>query len=57
VRGAFHALARLMAEEGWEAGGGRERGVVTHSSGQSHCPRPSHISGIEINSVNLGTMC
>jgi threonine dehydratase len=34
VRGAFHALARLIAEEGWEAGGGRERGVVTHSSGR-----------------------
>jgi hypothetical protein len=33
VRGAFHALIRLMAEEGWEEGGGRERGVVTHSSG------------------------
>lgn len=33
MRGAFHALTRLMAEEGWEAGGGRERGVVTHSSG------------------------
>jgi threonine dehydratase len=33
VRGAFHALTRLMAEEGWEAGDGRERGVVTHSSG------------------------
>jgi threonine dehydratase len=33
VRGAFHALKRLMAEEGWEAGGGKERGVVTHSSG------------------------
>jgi threonine dehydratase len=33
VRGAFHALKRLMAEEGWEEGGGRERGVVTHSSG------------------------
>ena len=33
ARGAFHALLRLMAEEGWEAGGGRERGVVTHSSG------------------------
>jgi threonine dehydratase len=35
VRGAFHALTRLMAEDGWEAGGGRERGVVTHSSGMS----------------------
>jgi threonine dehydratase len=33
VRGAFHALTRLMTEEGWEEGGGRERGVVTHSSG------------------------
>jgi threonine dehydratase len=35
VRGAFHALMRLIAEEGWEARGGRERGVVTHSSGLS----------------------
>lgn len=34
VRGAFHALTRLMAEEGWEKAGGREKGVVTHSSGQ-----------------------
>lgn len=33
VRGAFHALTRLVQEEGWEEGGGRERGVVTHSSG------------------------
>ncbi|KAG9238117.1 pyridoxal-phosphate dependent enzyme [Amylocarpus encephaloides] len=33
ARGAFHALTRLMAEEGWEENGGRERGVVTHSSG------------------------
>lgn len=33
VRGAFHALTRLVAEEGWEEGGGRKRGVVTHSSG------------------------
>lgn len=33
VRGAFHALKRLMAEEGWEEGGGRKSGVVTHSSG------------------------
>ena len=36
ARGAFHALKRLMAEEGWEAGGGRDRGVVTHSSGMEH---------------------
>lgn len=34
VRGAFHALGRLIQEEGWEAGGGREKGVVTHSSGE-----------------------
>ncbi|KAI0474495.1 tryptophan synthase beta subunit-like PLP-dependent enzyme [Xylaria cf. heliscus] len=33
IRGAFHALERLKREPGWEAGGGRERGVVTHSSG------------------------
>jgi threonine dehydratase len=35
VRGAFHALERLLADEEWEAAGGRERGVVTHSSGAS----------------------
>jgi threonine dehydratase len=35
VRGAFHALQRLMMEEGWVEGGGKERGVVTHSSGES----------------------
>ena len=33
VRGAFHALERLAREPGWAEGGGRERGVVTHSSG------------------------
>lgn len=33
MRGAFHALERLMKEEGWVEGGGKERGVVTHSSG------------------------
>ncbi|RYP56623.1 hypothetical protein DL771_011744 [Monosporascus sp. 5C6A] len=33
ARGAFHAVERLRREPGWEAGGGRERGVVTHSSG------------------------
>ncbi|KAF4992530.1 hypothetical protein FDECE_13687 [Fusarium decemcellulare] len=37
VRGAFHAIERLKQEEEWEEGGGRERGVVTHSSG-----KPSH---------------
>lgn len=35
VRGAFHAVERLKADEGWVAGGGLGRGVVTHSSGES----------------------
>jgi threonine dehydratase len=43
VRGAFHALTRLMAEEGWEEGGGREKGVVTHSSGM-----PLSFSGLPL---------
>lgn len=34
VRGAFHAVERLKADEGWVAGGGLKRGVVTHSSGE-----------------------
>lgn len=34
VRGAFHALERLCMEEEWVRGGGKERGVVTHSSGE-----------------------
>ncbi|KAI0470629.1 pyridoxal-phosphate dependent enzyme-domain-containing protein [Xylariaceae sp. FL0804] len=33
ARGAFHAVERLAREPGWAEGGGRERGVVTHSSG------------------------
>ncbi|KAM0323642.1 hypothetical protein ACHAQA_008577 [Verticillium albo-atrum] len=33
ARGAFHAIERLKMEPGWEAGGGKERGVATHSSG------------------------
>ncbi|KAK2592129.1 hypothetical protein QQS21_010167 [Conoideocrella luteorostrata] len=33
VRGAFHAVTKLMMEEGWVEGGGKEKGVVTHSSG------------------------
>lgn len=40
VRGAFHAVERLKADEGWVAGGGLERGVVTHSSGGSLSPSP-----------------
>lgn len=35
ARGAFHALMRLTESEGWEANGGREKGVVTHSSGKN----------------------
>lgn len=34
VRGAFHAVERLKADEMWVAGGGLKRGVVTHSSGE-----------------------
>jgi threonine dehydratase len=33
ARGAFHAIRRLMAQEGWEENGGRSKGVITHSSG------------------------
>ncbi|KAH8670924.1 threonine dehydratase catabolic [Xylariales sp. PMI_506] len=33
VRGAFHAIERLKQEPGWIEGGGLEKGVVTHSSG------------------------
>lgn len=35
VRGAFHAVQRLRREPGWAEGGGMERGVATHSSGES----------------------
>ncbi|CAH0016070.1 unnamed protein product [Clonostachys rhizophaga] len=33
ARGAFHAIERLKLEPGWLEGGGKEKGVVTHSSG------------------------
>ncbi|KAM0257347.1 hypothetical protein ACHAQJ_004434 [Trichoderma viride] len=33
VRGAFYALHKLTEEPGWLEGGGKEKGVVTHSSG------------------------
>ncbi|KAF3058184.1 Serine racemase [Daldinia childiae] len=33
ARGAFHAIERLKQEPGWLEGGGPEKGVVTHSSG------------------------
>lgn len=40
VRGAFHALEKLQREEGWVEGGGKERGVVTHSSGMFFISSP-----------------
>lgn len=33
ARGAFHAVEKLKREPGWLDGGGKEKGVVTHSSG------------------------
>ncbi|RKL48723.1 hypothetical protein BFJ72_g1620 [Fusarium proliferatum] len=33
ARGAFHAIERLKKEPGWLEGRGKEKGVVTHSSG------------------------
>lgn len=33
ARGGFHALIRLIQSPGWLENGGREKGVVTHSSG------------------------
>lgn len=38
ARGAFHAVERLKLEPGWLEGGGKEKGVVTHSSGKGFCP-------------------
>ncbi|KAL2128875.1 hypothetical protein VTI74DRAFT_8518 [Chaetomium olivicolor] len=45
ARGAFHAIERLKMEPGWEEGGGRERGVVTHSSG-NHAAALSHAASV-----------
>ncbi|KAJ7194247.1 pyridoxal-phosphate dependent enzyme [Mycena pura] len=33
IRGAFHAIERLKREPAWADNGGREKGLVTHSSG------------------------
>ncbi|KAJ7817723.1 pyridoxal-phosphate dependent enzyme [Mycena leptocephala] len=33
IRGAFHAIEQLKCEPAWAENGGREKGVVTHSSG------------------------
>ncbi|KAJ7447948.1 IlvA, threonine dehydratase [Mycena galericulata] len=33
IRGAFHAIERLKRDPTWADNGGREKGVVTHSSG------------------------
>lgn len=38
ARGAFHAIERLKLEPGWVENGGKEKGVVTHSSGKSRIP-------------------
>ncbi|KFY79672.1 hypothetical protein V498_08928 [Pseudogymnoascus sp. VKM F-4517 (FW-2822)] len=46
ARGAFHALLRLVESEGWEEGGGRKRGVVTHSSG-------NHAQAVSLASATL----
>ncbi|KFY45880.1 hypothetical protein V495_02781 [Pseudogymnoascus sp. VKM F-4514 (FW-929)] len=46
ARGAFHSLLRLVESEGWEEGGGRERGVVTHSSG-------NHAQAVSLASATL----
>lgn len=34
ARGAFHAVEKLKKEPGWLDGGGKTKGVVTHSSGK-----------------------
>lgn len=39
ARGAFHAIEKLKLEPGWVEGGGKEKGVVTHSSGKAWGPR------------------
>ncbi len=33
ARGAFHAVGKLLQEDSWVQGGGKEHGVATHSSG------------------------
>ncbi|KAK6984869.1 threonine dehydratase [Favolaschia claudopus] len=33
IRGAFHAIERLKRDKKWVESGGKEKGVVTHSSG------------------------
>jgi threonine dehydratase len=35
IRGAFHAIERLKREPAWTDNGGKEKGLVTHSSGES----------------------
>ncbi len=50
ARGAFHALERLKREPGWAEAGGRERGVVTHSSGESETKQnlPTYLSCLSV---------
>jgi threonine dehydratase len=64
ARGAFHAVLRMMEEDGWEEGsvdekgvkrGGEERGVVTHSSGLFTSSSPSLLS-LGVQSWKLGAL-
>jgi len=51
VRGAFHAVLRLVEEKGTEEV--RKKGVVTHSSGQCALPQPEVLIVTSIHSPLL----
>jgi threonine dehydratase len=55
ARGAFHAIQRLMSQEGWEETGGRSKGVITHSSGQSFPRHGSHHSKTDFSPTKVTT--
>jgi threonine dehydratase len=50
ARGAFHAIEKLKMEPGWLENGGKEKGVVTHSSG-IHPPCRSRNVGTDIFNI------
>ncbi|GAB1313913.1 hypothetical protein MFIFM68171_04123 [Madurella fahalii] len=50
ARGAFHAIERLKQEPGWAENGGREKGVVTHSSG-------NHAQALSLASLTSSIPC